>query len=265
MALKASGQKYLAIFKMSILHNLRNYKMLVGLCIFEVTCLLIFAHLWKVAAARIGAIDLDPQLLLWYIAFNEWILIAVPDIELDMEHELKTGQLAYFLPRPISYLGSKLVEGLGALVLNLAVLGSVAFLFAYMWTGSLPLPLPAFIFALFIGVLAGFLSLIFTMAVGVSAFFVDEVEPWRWVWEKFLFVFGGLMLPLTVYPGWMQSIAQWTPFPAILGARSGLIFNFELSLVMNVLLNLIVWSAIGIILLNVLYQRGLKMLNVEGG
>lgn len=265
MVLPVKWNKYLALFKMSILHNLRNYKLLVGLSIFKVTCLLIFAHIWKVAAARVGAVDLDPKLLLWYIAFNEWILIAVPDIEIDMEYELKTGQLAYFLPRPISYLGSKIVEGLGGLLLNMCVLGLVGFSFTYFWTGSLPLPWPAFILALFLGALGGFLSLVFTLVVGISAFFVDEVEPWRWVWEKFLFVFGGLMLPLTVYPQWMQTIAQWTPFPAILGGRSGLIFNFETAAILSFLASTLIWCGAGLVLLYTLYRRGLKLLNVEGG
>ena len=211
MVLRANLKKYGAIFKMSVLHSLKNYKLLFGLCIFEITCLLIFAHIWKVAAAKVGAVDLDPKLLLWYIAFNEWILISVPDIEIDIEYELKTGQLAYFLPRPISYLGAKLAEGMGALLLNLLVLGIVGFAFSYYWTGTTPLKPFSFAIALLLGVFGGFLSLVFTMLVGFSAFFVEEVEPWRWVWEKFLFILGGLMLPLTVYPEWLRQIADWTP------------------------------------------------------
>ncbi len=265
MGLSIKWEKYAALFKMSLLNTLRNYKLLFGLCIFEVTCLLIFAHIWKIAAARVGAIDLDPTLLLWYIAFNEWVLIAVPDIEMDIEYELKTGQLAYFLPRPISYLGSKLVEGMGALFLNLLILGMVAFAFSYFWTDALPLKPTDFIFAVFLGILSGFLSLIFTMIVGISAFFVEEVEPWRWVWEKFLFVLGGLMLPLTIYPQWIQTIAQWTPFPAILGGRSGLIFHFEFSQIAWILFSLLVWTVLALSLLYLLYKRGLKILNIEGG
>lgn len=265
MGINIKYQKYLSIFKMSILHTLRNYNLLIGLCFFEVTCLLIFAHVWKVAAARAGAVDLDPKLLLWYIAFNEWILIAVPDIEMDMQYEVKSGQLAYFLPRPISYLGAKILEGLGALLVNMLVLGIVACVFAWLWTGQLPLPSMQFCFALFLGILGGFLSLLFTMVTGISAFFIDEVEPYRWVWEKLLFVFGGLMLPLTVYPGWMQTIAQWTPFPAILGGRSGLIFHFEASSIFWILVSLSTWIIIAFLLLYALYRKGLTKLNIEGG
>lgn len=257
--------KYFALFKMSMLHTLKNYKLLIGLCIFELICLLIFAHIWRVATARVHVIDLNPQLLLWYIAFNEWILIAVPDIEMDIEYEFKTGQLAYFLPRPISYLGAKLVEGFGALLLNMLILGSVAFLFTYLWTGILPLRPGPFLFTIFLGVLSGFLSLIFTMIIGVSSFFVEEVEPWRWVWEKMLFVFGGLMLPLTIYPLWIQQIANWSPFAAILGGRSGLIFHFEFPQIQWIIFSLLMWILFGFGLLYFLYRKGLKKLNIHGG
>lgn len=265
MAIQNKWPKYSMIFKLSILHTIRNYKLLIGLCIFEMTCLLIFAHIWKVAAAKVGAVELDASLLLWYIAFNEWILIAVPDIEMDMEHELKSGQLAYFLPRPISYLGAKFVEGLGALLVNMLALGAVGFAFSWIWTEALPLAPFAFFLALVLGILGGILSLVFTMVIGISAFFVNEVEPWRWVWEKCLFMMGGLMLPLTVYPQWLQSIASWTPFPAILGGRSGLVFNFSFENVTWILFTLALWTGVGLLGLHILYRKGLKKLNIQGG
>ena len=106
-----------------MVHGLKNYMSLIGLSLFMVTCLIIFSHLWKIAAAKAGAAFLNPDHLLWYIAFNEWVLIAIPDIQLDMEHDLRSGRLSYLLPRPISYIGSVFAEGLGTLLLNLTVLG----------------------------------------------------------------------------------------------------------------------------------------------
>src|SRR5579885_1529491 len=109
------GRKYTTIFRLSVIHSLKNYKALIGLSIFLVTCLLIFANLWKIAGAKQGTVSLDPNQLLWYIAFNEWILISLPDIQYDVEEDLRSGKLAYLLPRPISYLGSKFAEALGTL------------------------------------------------------------------------------------------------------------------------------------------------------
>ena len=131
-------EKYLAIFKLSFLHALKNYKALIGLSIFLMTCLVIFAHLWKIAAAKTGVVYLNPDQLLWYIAFNEWVIVSIPDIQDDMEQDLRSGRLAYLLPRPISYLGATFAEAAGTLSVNLLVLGLVTFLFTWWQVGGLP-------------------------------------------------------------------------------------------------------------------------------
>lgn len=258
-------QKYFTVFKFAFIHSLRNYKALIGLSIFLITCLVIFAHLWKVAAAKIGAIDLQPDQLLWYIAFNEWVLISLPDVQEDIEDDLRSGRLAYLLPRPISYLWAIFVEGLGVLSARLMVLGLVTFIFTWIRAGDIPFSVSAFPITIAIGLLAGCIGVIFKMLVGVSAFWVQQVEPFHWIWEKLLFTLGGLMLPLVAYPQWLQQIARFTPFPAILGDRSAFAIDFTWSNVFNITSILLFWGILGCCCLVLLYRRGLRIVNIEGG
>lgn len=259
------AQKYIAIFNLSFVHSLKNYKALVGLSIFLLTCLVIFAHLWRIAAAKTGAFNLNPEHLLWYIAFNEWVLVSIPDTQDDMEQDLRSGRLAYLLPRPISYLGSTFAEALGNLSANLLVLGSVTFLFTWWQAGSLPFQPIGLVAAVLFGFGAGILAIIFQMMIGLSAFWLHEVSPFFWIWEKLLFMLGGLMLPLTVYPEWMQFLAHLTPFPVILSERSALALDFNMQHITMLTVSLIGWGSFGIISLRFLYQKGLRILNVEGG
>ncbi len=257
--------KYSSIFRISALHALKNYKALVGLSIFLMTCLIIFAHLWKIAAAKVGAISFNPEQLLWYITFNEWVLISIPDVQDEMERDLRSGRLAYLLPRPISYLGSTFAEAFGTLCVNLLFLGIVSFIFTWLVAGSLPFHPIGLIFTLFFGLLAGSVALIFHMLIGLSAFWLQETAPFYWLWEKMLFLFGGLILPLTVYPQWMQYLAYMTPFPMILGERSALAMEFNGYHIMLLTVSLIGWGMAGIIGLGLLYRKGLKILNISGG
>lgn len=257
--------KYALIFKLAFWYTLKNYKALLGLSIFLITCLVIFAHLWKIAAAKAGAIELNPDQLLWYIAFNEWVLISIPDVHDDMEQDLRSGRLAYLLPRPISYLGSVFAQAFGALCANLLFLGVVAFGFTWFVIGSLPFhPLGLGVTLLF-GLMAGSVALIFQMLIGLSAFWLQEVSPFYWIWEKLLFMLGGLILPLAVYPQWMQTLAHLTPFPAILGERSSLAYDFSLYNITSLTLILIGWGTIGWIALVFFYRKGMHILNIEGG
>jgi ABC-2 type transport system permease protein len=253
------------MFRLAAIQSIKNYKSLIGLNLFLVTCLLVFAHLWKIAAAKIGAVSLRPDQLLWYIALNEWVLISIPDVHIDMEQDLRSGKLAYLLPRPISYLGSVFCEGLGRLTVNLLTLGLVSFIFAWWQVGSCPFDSLSLIIWILLGALAGIVGVLFQMLVGISAFWLREVSPFNWIWEKLLFVFGGLILPLAVYPLWIQKIAYYTPFPAILGQRSALAIHFSFHEVFNVLFFLIFWGTVAAGALSLLYRRGLKILNIEGG
>lgn len=265
MLLQFKWNKYFALASLSFIYGLKNFKSLIGLSLFLIACLVIFSHLWQVATAKVGVAIFDPDQLLWYIALNEWVLISLPDIQLDMEHDLRSGKLAYLLPRPISYVGAKLFEGIGTLLLNLCVLGVVSFSFTWIWIGHLPFSFFALCISILLGILAGVAALIFQVLIGLSAFWVQEVAPFNWIWEKFLFVFGGLILPLSIYPNWMQMIAFCTPFPAILGARSALALDFNSEQIFQIAFSLIAWSLLGLISLAIFYRKGLRILNIEGG
>ncbi|MBA2369969.1 MAG: hypothetical protein H0V82_13275 [Candidatus Protochlamydia sp.] len=258
-------QKYFSIFSLSFKHALKNYKALIGLSLFLMTCLVIFAHLWKIAAAKTGAVIFNPAQLLWYIAFNEWVLVSIPDTQDEMEQDLRSGRLAYLLPRPISYLGGTFAEAFGTLTVNLLVLGGVTFLFTLWQAGGLPFPPMGLLLSFIFGFMAGIVAILFQMLIGLSAFWLQEVSPFFWIWEKLLFMLGGLMLPLTVYPLWMQRLAHLTPFPAILGDRSALALDFNWHYVLTLACILIGWGLLALIALHLLYRKGLSILNVEGG
>lgn len=257
--------KYVYIARLAIVQGMKNYKALAALSLVLVACLVIFAHLWQIAATKAGAINLPPDSLLWYIAFNEWVFISLPDIYLEIEHDYRNGRLAYLLPRPVSYLGAKFAEGFGTLLLNLTFLGIVCFFFTWAWSGSLPFHALGFCAAIILGVMAGMVALLFLIAIGLTSFWLHQVGPFQWIWEKLLFVMGGLILPLAAYPPWLQTIAFSTPFPAILGERSSLALEFDMLHVGRLFFTLLAWLLLGSGLVFLLYRRGLKILNISGG
>jgi ABC-2 type transport system permease protein len=257
----AALHKYWAVFCLSLIRGAKNYKMLIGLGIYLVTCLIIFAYLWEMAALHPDSTRYDPALLLWYIALNEWVLIAVPDVHREMEHELQSGSLAYSMVRPISYLGAKFAEGFGHLCVNLTFLGIITFGFTFFWTHELHFSIVDIVF----GLLAGMLGLVFQMLVGLSSFWFQDVSPISWIYEKLLFVFGGLMVPLSFYPDWMQTIARFSPASCILGARSALVFDCSLEQVGALFTSIFIWFFISVSLLCFAFLRGMKILNVQGG
>ncbi|MCB1557171.1 MAG: hypothetical protein KDJ15_07660, partial [Alphaproteobacteria bacterium] len=46
-----------------------------------------------------------------------------------------------------------------------------------------------------------------------------------WISQKLAFLLGGLILPLQLYPEWLQSIAWLTPYPAMLNIPGKIAFD----------------------------------------
>ena len=262
---------YVAVVRVSARQALIARAEVVGRAAFYLLLLFIFSQLWKTALAGVpvpgaGGRALGPVDLLWYMAATEWALIAVPHVHLEIERDVRTGDVAYQLARPISYVGLKLGEALGQLAVRLVVLGVVGLAGARAFAGAWPADPAGLLLVVPVGVAAGVLGVVFQAAIGVCAFWVQDVSPIYWIWQKLAFVLGGLLLPLELYPGWLRAVAEWTPFPALL-ARAGrcAIGGFDVAGAMASLGVAAAWLAVAVALLAWLAQRGRRALDVNGG
>ena len=62
---------------------------------------------------------------------------------------------------------------------------------------------------------------------GVACLWVGEGRPVFFLYQKLIFLLGGLLWPLAFYPGWLQTVAWFTPFPAMIAVPGG--FALELT------------------------------------
>jgi ABC-2 type transport system permease protein len=258
-------QKYLSTLSLSFVQSLKNKNSMLGLSLFLLASIAILEHIWKgVAAGQEINVQSSAQLL-WYITFNNWVIVSLPSTHESMARDIKSGHVAYLLPKPVSYLGFTFSKAMGTFLARLLVLGVIGFTFT--WTRSAPLPFsPSCLgISLIFGIFAGGLAILFQMIIGLLAFSFDEVSPFYWVFEKLSFILGGLLLPLAAYPNWLLTLSTLSPFPAILGERSALVLSLSLPHVLSIIFSYIGWGAVAIGTLLSLYRRAVDLLHVEGG
>ncbi len=257
--------KYLKVFSLSCRHTWHNKKALIGLALFLIVCLVIFANLWEVIARRRGLTAMNPQELLWYIALNQWILVAIPRTEKVIERDFRTGKLAYLIPRPMSYLGYVFVEGCGQAFVYMGVLGVISSVFTWAFVGPITISGWGLVVVFVSGLFALILGIILKMIIGLLAFWMHDVDPMAWIFEKSLFTLGGLLLPLSAYPPVWQAVAKYTPFSVILGGRSALALHYSPVIAFELLAQLLLWIVLGCMMMGLLYRRGLKIISIGGG
>jgi ABC-2 type transport system permease protein len=260
-----SAGKYAAVLAISLRQALTHRGAAWLRCVFFCALLLIFSRLWKVAIGpgvpgAPGAVE-----MLWYLALTEWVTLGAHTAHLQIERDVQTGDIAYGLPRPVSYLGLRVADALGQTFGRMALLGPVGFVAAWAMAGALPSDARGLLLAVPVCVLAAVVSVVWWTAVGVSAFWLQDASPVAWVWQKLTFILGGLILPLSIYPEPLRVFAEWTPFAAMLYGPGSLALGFDAAGALRTTLLLLLWGAVGAWTLARLFSRGLRVLDVNGG
>lgn len=274
--LRRGLDKYLAIAALSFRQRLDDRAVLVGRVMFYAIILAIYSRLWRAVlggAAPLGAsgaalgdraLGQSPSGYVWYLAVTEWIMLAQPSIYLEIEADVRNGDVAYQLSRPLSYVGAKLSAALGELGLRWLVLGASGLLLGRVFGGEWPSP-DGMLGALLVGALASVVMLLAYTAIGLSAFWLHDVMPAYLIWQKLSFVLGGLMLPIGIYPDWLRSIAQHTPFAAMLYGPGQLVARGSAEGALRLLLTLAAWGALFLTIVVLLERRARRDVCLHGG
>jgi len=258
-------RKYAGFSWIAVRQGLADRGALLGRLGFFAVILLIFSKLWEVVGERGALPGVSVRDLLWYLAITEWVMLSLPWIHLHIEADVRGGDIAYRLPRPISYLGGRLAESAGDFLLRALTLGAAGAGLAAWMVGGLPDDPRGLLLAIPLGLMAGWVGLCFHAVIGLCAVWLQDCMPVYWIWQKLAFILGGLLLPLEIYPAWLREIALWTPFSALMYGPGRMAFGWQPEVAAVVAGKLLLWSVVSGGLLLWVYSRALRDLDVNGG
>lgn len=258
--------KYLAFVKISINETFRHYGKFYGRLFLYLLILIIFSQVWGVIVSEHG--DKAPYTLyqyVWYVMVTEWIVMSSDRVYIRYEQDTRNGDIAYFLTRPLSYYAMRHFQGLGASLANAVIYFCFGFLIAYKLSGGLPADISIFPFLIVSGLLAILLDQIFQSIVGLTALWFQDASGIFLMYQKSMFVFGGLFFPLDIYPDWLRQIALHTPFGAMIYGTASLVRNPDPVLAMKSIGILCCWCLAGYALAGLVFSRCLRRIEVNGG
>jgi viologen exporter family transport system permease protein len=237
---------------------------LLGRVLFFVLILGVFSAIWRAVAESGASTARQPAEMLWYLAVTEWILLSAPSVQFQIEDDIRRGDVAYQIARPASWLGARLAHGLGALAVRAPVMLVVACAAAWSLAGPPKRPVGLAV-AIGFGLMAAAIVTLFDVGIGIAAFWLGDVAPAYWIWQKLLFVLGGLLLPLQFYPALFVRVARLTPFPALLAGPASLVTREPLMPASVLAVTLAFWAAVGWAVAHTAFNRAVSRLHVNGG
>ena len=260
----ASVMKYAAFARIAATQARRERAELYGRMTFFMVILGVFSSLWRAVGEAGMPVASDPKALVWYLAATEWIMLSAPPVHIEMQEAIRRGDLLYRLGHPVSFVLAEWAGGMGLVALRAPILGVTAFCCAYVFTGWVPPVSRLAVVALFGFGAAALLTALY-VSLGLLAFWLQDVTPVFWVWQKLLFVFGGLMLPLEVYPRFVQTAASFTPFPSLLAQPASLVLASGTATPGSLATGLLIWSCATAIVIEWMFRRALAKVTINGG
>ena len=257
-------RKYLAFVRLGFAEARAEPAELYARVLFLLLILGVFSSLWRAVAASAGRVGGAPNTFVWYLAVTEWVLMSAPHIHFRIEDDVRRGDVACQIVRPVSWLGAHFAEGVGAYGARGPVMLVGACAGAWIFAGAPAHPW-AVVRALAFGCAASLVVTSYNVVLGLTAFWLGDIAPVYWIWQKLTFVLGGLLLPLTLYPHWVMTIARATPFSAVLAGPASFVLDKSIFAPGPLALALLGWALLAALIAMATFRAVTKRLQLNGG
>lgn len=232
--------------------------------VFFVVVASVMSALWRAAAEANGGeiVGYSGVAVTWYALAAEAATVSLNMrmIELVCD-DIASGAVATELLRPASVLGVRISMAIGAALPRLAVCCAAAAVLGPVVGGAPPRALGV-VLAIPALVLAISCNLVAQHAVAAAAFWARDIRAVWFLYQKIVFVLGGMVLPLQVLPNGLERTAMLLPFMTMAYVPSRLAAGF---IEPELLLLQLVWLGVLLVTAHLVFTAGERRLQVVGG
>lgn len=196
-----------------------------------------------------------------------FLLLAMFGVEPEIAAMIRSGGVAYELTRPVDLYSLWFSRCLAARLAPTLLRAVPQLILAYAFLGlAAPTSLPAFGWFLAAIVSGAVLAAAISAALTISMLWTISGEGITRLAPAVIFLFSGIIIPLPLFPDWLQPIVQSLPFRGLIDVP----FQMYLGLLTgrDALIALVqtwAWTAGFIMIGRLALNRGLKQLVAQGG
>lgn len=184
----------------------------------------------------------------------------------EFEYRIRTGAFSPLLLRPVHPIHHDVCQTLTYKLVGMVGLLPAAVLLAVLFDADFSGTTMAAVLAFFPAlVLAMALRFVLEWCLALAAFWLTKVSALNALYASLFAFLAGQFAPLEVLPGWLQTVAAWTPFPwtlafpveVLLGRRPGteLLLGYAVQLA---------WTAAAVVVLQLLWRRATRRYSAVG-
>jgi ABC-2 type transport system permease protein len=261
--------KYLEVAKVNYLNTSVYTVNLISRSVLVVVRIWAFTQLYQVAFAASRSTEiggLTVPMVIWILMMTQSFQSSTrPHVSQLIDEEVKSGTLAYMVNRPYSYALFHYFGYLGRTFSSLWVNLAIGSLVSLALVGLIDFNWWGLLFGLGLLIFGVTLNFLIYLIIGLTAFWVEDTSAFTWIYSKGQLVFGGLILPLALFPENLLRIAEILPFSQLFYSAARVVVDFDLSLFWHYALIQIAWLAFFGLIAYQMFQRGIKNVSINGG
>ncbi len=262
-------KKYWFIIKTEIMTNLQYITNIVFSFIGNFVMLFILFNLWNYLYDDPTKLinGYSKAQMIWYVIVTEylWMLVGGRRLVKKISTEVKSGGVTYKLNKPYNFILYCISEHLGSIFLKAIV---YVFLFlgvGYLFVGYFPSLNICNALLIIVTLLAATLiSTLILTALGLLSFFIEDSGPLYWVYSKIILVLGTIF-PIEYFPVFLQKILVFTPVFVVSYGPAKLFVDFSYSTALKIISAQVIYIAVTYLICCLIYRKGVKRINVNGG
>lgn len=260
-------KKYFEILRITVRSRLVYLKDVLASTLFLVVILFVFVKLWQATLAGGGSVEgFDLTKMIWYYVATETIIMSMLPLHRTFEREIREGDITVRMNKPYSYLLFHFSAFLGEAVVKATLLLAVGSAVTLLMVGPLPgfpwqaIPALAVTYVVTIA-----LNFCYNSLIGLSAFWTEDVTGLFFVMDRAKWLLGGFLLPISIFPEPLKSVAEVLPFQLMIYAPARVAVDFTWGLWLATTGRQLLLLAVMAALTQFVVLRGFKRLNVNGG
>ena len=262
-------KKYLYIYKSELMTNIQyTFDFLVG---FIAYCIMIFIflNLWQYIYQDPNELinGYNMNQMIWYVIVTEilWMSLKGRDLCKKISGDVRSGNIAYNINKPYNYVEYTLWSHLGLVTIRFILVGFLGMVLGIIFLHTFPsLTILQFMGVLLSCLLATVISIYLITFLGLISFFIEDASPLYWVYSKMILVIGTLF-PIEFFPQILQPIIKCTPIYVVSYGPAKLFVNFTIQEFMIILIAQVIYLIISFTICHLIYRKGVRKLNVNGG
>lgn len=262
-------KKYYFIFKATLIES---FQYLLNILLGSVTFLImlfVFISLWKYMYSNsTGLISgYNVKQMIWYVILSEtvWFVGRNATITSQMSMDIKSGSIAYSINKPYHYIYYIIAKHMGEIALRFLLYFIIGAIIGCCFIGGIPgFKLYRVPFAMLSFLLGLLISSSISMSISILSFWIEDSRPFQWLYDKMIVVIG-ILFPLELFPAWAQPVIKASPIYVVTYSPARLMINFDRIMLIKIFSAQILYLLGIFLILNVLFQKGVRKLNVNGG